>query len=332
MTWTWFTFPVVIVLFVAGGFWASYWLKRDVLRVNQVDLIDIARDGTARGTTWFSIFSPRAETFDLSIRARLPNGEPPQKSNASLGWFGKAGNGFNGMYNRDVQNAGPLLGQGYSMGSSVDSARDVPVPVWSCKNFVYRWLGRGDVQGFDFALQEENHQPTGTITNHLKRNDAGGGKGVTLTRAYLAYDGWAYLLGTLRPGESVEIGSSTRRVSLNTFMSSEAIEDAAAQGGQADKLPYDPGNRDAAYVLRAMLFYDAAGGRKRTGMADDYQGFADLSGVFRTGRAVLVAMPPQEEAYRGAEVLRNQQPLAGPLDRHTIVYRFVVPVGKGKDL
>ena len=49
---------------------------------------------------------------------------------------------------------------------------------------------------------------------------------------------------------------------------------------------------------------------------------------FRTGRAVLVAMPPQEEAYRGADVLNKQQPLSGPLDKHTVIYRFVVPVGK----
>ena len=77
-----------------------------------------------------------------------------------------------------------------------------------------------------------------------------------------------------------------------------------------------------------MLFYDAAAGLKRTGMANAYQGFTDLSAVFRTGRAVLVAMPPQDESCRGAEVLRNGEPLSGPLDRHTIIYRFVVPVGK----
>jgi hypothetical protein len=77
-----------------------------------------------------------------------------------------------------------------------------------------------------------------------------------------------------------------------------------------------------------MLFYDAANGRKRTGMSNDYQGYTDLSSVLRTGRAVLVAMPLQEEAYRGADVLNKQQPLSGPLDKHRIIYRFVAPVGK----
>ena len=207
----------------------------------------------------------------------------------------------------------------------MDSARDVPIQVWSCKNFVYRWLGRAGDQGLSIALKEEDHQPVGTITNDLKLGGSDGGKGITLAHAYLAYDGRAYLLGTIGPGKTVNIESSTRRVFLSTFLSSESIEDAA---GQTEKQPYDPGSRDAAYVLRAMLFYDAASGRKRTGMSSDYQGFADLSSVFRTGRAVLVAMPPQEEAYRGADVLNKQQPLSGPLDKHTIIYRFIVPVGK----
>jgi hypothetical protein len=332
MKWTWITFPAVVVLFATGGYWASSWLKQDVPRVDQVDLIDIAADGTARGTSWFSVFSPRAETFDLSLRPRLPDGEPPTDPIPSLAWFGKAGNGFNGMYNRDMQNAGPTSaseysGQGCLIDPALDADRDVPVQVWSCKNFVYRWLGRAENQGLDVSLHEENRQPAGTITNHFERD----GKGVTLSHAYLAYDGWAYLVGTLQPGEPFEINSATRRVRLNTFISSQSLEDQAGQGGQADKTPYDIGERDPAYVLRAMLFYDSADGRKRTGMSNDYQGFTDLSGVFRTGRAVLVAMPPQEEAFRGADVLRNQQPLAGPLDKHTIIYRFVAPVGKSNE-
>ena len=216
----------------------------------------------------------------MSLRQWLPNGEPPAEANRSLAWFGKAGSGFNGIYSRDMQNAAPLGGEGYLIAPALDKAGDVPIAVWSCKNLVYRWLGRAGGQGVDIALQEENRQPAGTVTNRLTR----GGKGVTLAHAYLAYDGWAYLLGTLRPGETVSINSATRRVRLNTFMSSESIEDSAEQGGQAEKSPYDTGSHDAAYVLRAMLFYDSAGGRKRTGLANDYQGFTDFSGVFRTGR------------------------------------------------
>src|SRR5262249_9808561 len=148
-----------------------------------------------------------------------------------------------------------------SISPAMNAASDVPVQDWSCKNFIYRWLGRAGDQGLTISLKEEAHQPSGTITNDLKPSSMGGDKGVTLSHAYLAYDGSAYLLGTIRPGETFNIDSSTRRVNLNTFLSSVSIEDAA---GQSDKQPYDPSSRDAAYVLRAMLFYDAANGHKRT--------------------------------------------------------------------
>ena len=117
------------------------------------------------------------------------------------------------------------------------------------------------------------------------------------------------MIGTLRPGESVEIGPTTRRVSLNTFMSGESMDFAESPAANAGKDgPYDRSSRDMAYVLQAMMFYDAAGGRKRTGMANDYQGFTDLSGLLKAGRAVLVAMPPQDGSCRGGDLLRGPCP------------------------
>ena len=96
-----------------------------------------------------------------------------------------------------------------------------------------------------------------------------------------------------------------------------------------------------AYVLQAMMFYDAAGGRKRTGMANDYQGFTDLSGLLKAGRAILVAMPPQDGSCRGGDLLRgpvpkpgepdNRRPLGNALDRHTTIYRFILPVTAGRN-
>ena len=70
---------------------AAYWLKGDQLRVSQVDLVDIDAEGTARGASWFSIFSPRGESFDLSMRPRLPDGQPPQQTSAVAGLVGQGG-------------------------------------------------------------------------------------------------------------------------------------------------------------------------------------------------------------------------------------------------
>ena len=153
MQWTWITFPAIVVLFAVGAYVAAYWLKGDQLRVNQVDLVDIDAEGTARGASWFSIFSPRGESFDLSLRPRLPDGQSPAETSASLAWLGKAGDEFNGMYSRGTQNSAPLWSQGYSIASSLDAIRGVPIQVWASKSFVYRWLGHAPDLGLDVSLQ-----------------------------------------------------------------------------------------------------------------------------------------------------------------------------------
>lgn len=336
MQWTWITFPAVVLLFAVGAYLAPYWLKGDQLRVNQIDLVDIDAGGTARGATWFGIFSPQGESFDLSMQPRLPDGQAPQQNSASLAWLGKAGNEFNGMYGRGTQDSVPLGSQGYSIASSLDAIRGVPIQVWACKSFVGRWLGRAADLGLDVSLQDDGRQLSGTITNRLKASGPQADGGIVLSHCFLAYEGWAYKIGRLGPGEPVEIGRATTRVSLSTYMSSESLDFAESPAGKWEKGAYDRGSRDMAGVLQAMMFYDAAGGRKRTSMANDYQGFTDLSGLLKAGRAVLVAMPPQDGSCRGGDLLRGpvpkpgepdtRRPLGNALDRHTTIYRFVLPV------
>ena len=136
MQWTWVTFPTIVVLFAVGAYLAAYWLKGDQLRVSQADLVDIDADGTARGASWFSIFSPRGESFDLSMRPRLPDGQSPQHASDSLAWLGKAGDEFNGMYSRDTQNPAPLWSPGYTIASSLDAIQSVPIQVWASKSLL----------------------------------------------------------------------------------------------------------------------------------------------------------------------------------------------------
>jgi len=336
MQWTWVTFPAIVVIVSIGANVAAYWLKGDQLRVSQVDLVDVDAGGAARGASWFSIFSPRGESFDLTMRPRLPNGQKPEDISASLAWLGKAGNEFNGMYSRDTQNSAPLWSQSYSIAPSLDAIRDVPIQVWASKSFAYRWLGRTANLGLDAALRDDGRQLSGTITNRLAKTDAQAGKGVVLSHCFVVYDNWAYEIGTLRPGEPFEIGPTTRRFSLATFINDNAMGSSESGAGQTKRVAYDLGSRDMDYVLQTMMFYDAAGGRKRTGMANDYQQFTDLSDLLKDGRAILVGMPPQDGSCRGAELLRgpvhkpgksdDRQPLGNALDRHTTIYRFVLPV------
>jgi hypothetical protein len=94
--------------------------------------------------------------------------------------------------------------------------------------------------------------------------------------------------------------------------------------------PYDQGSVDVAYVLRAMMFHRAAGGRAYTGLWNRYQGFVDFSGLLQANRAVLVAGVPDDVSAgrHGADLLRDGRPMAGPGDPHKVFYRFVFPVSQ----
>ena len=127
--------------------------------------------------------------------------------------------------------------------------------------------------------------------------------GVALSHCYLVYGESVYIIDSLNPGEPVTIGPETKRVTLETFFSDEASGGPALPG--VNQIAYDRSSREMDYVLQSMLFYNAAGGRKRTHLTNASQGFTDLSGLVKPGGAVLVAMPPQDGSCRGGDLLRG---------------------------
>ena len=94
--------------------------------------------------------------------------------------------------------------------------------------------------------------------------------------------------------------------------------------------PYDQSSTDVPYILRMMMFYEAAGAERYTGLWNAYQGFVDLSTLLGADRAILVAQGPSDsqEKSRGATLLRDGRPLSGTQNKHVTMYRFVFPVKK----
>ena len=171
------------------------------------------------------------------------------------------------------------------------------------------------------SLHEEDSLPNGTITNRLD---------FPLTQCLLAYGNWAYNLDTLAPGETVRVGPSLKRRELKTLLTGrKLIFDEAEDKFRQQTTPYDQAGVDVAYIVRAMMFFDAAGGRRYTGLWNRYQAFVDLSHLLKTNRAVLIAVPAGDTPageHAGAVLLRDGRPVATPGDRHATVYRFVFPV------
>jgi len=323
---TWITFPLIVVAFSATAYLLAHRLKGDRVRVNQVDLVDVdVESGRVRGTAWANVFSPRMNRYDLAFAPRLLGGRLQGEATALCAWLGLPGDALGGMNPRTAE---PAVWQTcYGFSGALDALDDVPIPIWSTKSLTGRWTGRADVP-IEGRLAAEQGSLEGTIRNRLP---------FALSDCLLAYGIHAYELGTVGPGETAEVGPSLRRRELKSLLTGRQIVIVKKEDKKDDyrsqSTPYDPSSVDAAYVLRAMMFHEAAGGRAYTGMSNRYQGFVDLSHLLKTGRAVLVgrAEPAAGDAeHHGAELLCNGRPVPREQVRHTAAYRFVFAVEGGE--
>jgi hypothetical protein len=318
MEWTWITFPAIVVAVSLGAYFLAYRLKGDQLRLNQVDIVDVdASSGRIRGTTWVNVFSPRMKSYDLSFRPRLLNGQPATEASTLTSWLGLPGDALGGMRPRGT--GGRLWAQGYAFSPQLDVLKGVPIQVWSTKSITTRWSAAAEIIP-EAKLVGRDDLLTGTVTNTL---------GFRLTDCVLAHDRYAYELGTLEPGVPVDLAQK-ERPELKTLLTGKTmVPDTAAEDWRLEVTPYDHASRDIRDVLRVMMLFEAAGGRRYTRLLNRYQSFVDLSGLLKTDRAVLIGwVPPDRKTPEqgGAELLDDGQPLGSDQDTHSTVYRFVFPV------
>jgi hypothetical protein len=348
MQWTWFTFPLMVIVVSFTAYWLANYLKGDRLRVNQVDLVDVdVATKTIRGTTWLNLFSPRMESFDLSLQPVPPkkSGEA-EKADSKMGknatgyfaWFGLPGSGLGGM--NPHGGGGSTWSQPYRLRSEAElnpsaasDIENVPIQVWATKSFTGRWRTEAEVVP-RADLTDEQQDLVGSITNPYD---------FPLTNCIIVHDHWVYYevgdkivdeakneFWVIKPGGTAQLSASTKRNDLQHYLTGFHMVKEGKDTPSQKITPFEMYNRDTSYILRFMMFYEAAGGRKYTHLANDYQSFVDLSNLLKTGRAILVADALQNAnaAKHGAILLRKNLPLARDEDRHAVIYRFVFPVKK----
>lgn len=317
MEWTWLTFPLIVLAVGLGAYYLAGWLKGDRILVNQIDLVDVdAESGRLRGTAWANVFSPRTDRYRLSFQARSLQGGPLEGRMVTA-WLGLPGEALGGMEPKTVD---PLVWKtSYDFSPGLDHLEGVPIQVGATKSFTARWTAPLDHYP-KAQLRSEERLPTGTITNTLD---------FPLTDCLLAYGNWAYELGTIEPGQSIRVGPMLKRRELRTLLTGRKLVADKQDKFREEITPYEQASVDLAYVLRAMMFFQAAGGSRYTGLLNRYQSFVDLSDLLKTDRAILVALPGSLHAQverSGAVLLRDGQPLTDPRNRHRTIYRFVFPV------
>ncbi len=321
MEFTWVTFPLVVVLFSVGAYVLGTHYKGTEVRVNQVTLVDVdAQSRQVRGTWWANVFSPRMDRYDLSCRpVRSGSGNSVVRP-ALFCWFGLPGQGLGGM---DPTAASPInVRRPYDFTPDLSAVVDTPIQVWGSKSFTSRWHGSTEAVP-KATLADEDGVPVGTIINTLD---------FPLEDCLLAYGRWAYQVGTLDPGQAARVGPMISRRELRTLLTGRRfVREEGSDRFQQEATPYDTSSIDPAYILRTMMFFESAGGRRYTGLMNRYQSFVDLTSLLKTDRAVLLATVPaglQENSQTGADLLIDGKPVADARGRALSVYRFVFPVAQ----
>ncbi len=214
---TWITFPLIVISVSAAAYFTAYAIKGNDLKINKVDVIDVdVAGGRVYGKTWFTIFSPRIDSYTIGIEPRA--GWTVTQANTPdpiplLGWMaGGSGGG------------GSIVSRGYSYhtdpnGKTISDGLDrVPIQVWSTKAFTANWSGYID-KGTPLVSSDLAHPPgkgdaiTGSFVSNIPIE--------TLDSTVLIYRGRVYKLGAIKPGQRVIVHSELEE-DTNWFNSADS--------------------------------------------------------------------------------------------------------------
>ena len=316
---TWLTFPLMVIGVSVGAYFLANWLKGDQFRVNQVEIVDVDTvNNRVRGTVWTHFFSPRVETFDLSVEpsflgsnnSPLSEGEKKLNSDRLVSWLGMPGYGQGGMQNMSGNNL--LKRGGYRFNDQLSAMKQVPVQLWSTKTLTAEWQAEIESPLTAQLSPEGDDLLSGQLTNNSS---------VLLEDAILCYGSWAYYLGRIAPDAIVsidgELQPKTVRTSLTAASSGEFVDRDSGYGG------YDWTHYDVARLVKSMMFFDAINGEDFTSVSNRYQDSIDLSHLLKQ-KSVAILLT--RVSIDGSHWLDEDRPLKSEADRKWTYYRFIFPV------
>lgn len=304
----WITFPAMVLLFGGGAWWLAEQLRSDGPRVNSVELVDFdTATGIVRSTMWAQAYSPTASRHTVSIAARWPNGTPVSPEASQVTWLGLPGRGLGGL----ERSATALTAPGAEYRQQVSSLTGLPINVRSSKMLLAGWNTRLPVGGTQSVEAELTAPNTGVLEGVVVNNT-----GATLKGCWLVHGEWAWRLGDLREDAAIAIGDARAPIRLTTLVDRDFTPDSKSRSSQL--------GIDA--LMPRMMFTDALGGPRYTGLPNHFQSFTDLSFAVRQGRALLIA----RGTSRGSELLSDDKSWADPTEDNAVYYRFVLEVDSDK--
>jgi hypothetical protein len=308
--WTWVTLPLMATLCAVLVLSMSNRLKPDQVLVNHLEIVDLdLASQHLRATSWIHLYSPRARTFDLSLdwdglSPLAPAGN--QDWQQRLSWQGLPGEGLGGL----DTGGGNTINQSYGHGSvGTGELHGLPMMAASTRSLVATAAGSHQLE-VTSELSPDNITGAleGSFSNPL---------GVAILEGVLYYGDWAFELpARLEPGETVRALDlrETMRNLESRLTKSRVVKRSQQESG------WSKVDLDVPRIVEMLMFHQAAGGARYTGLTHRYQPWLDMSDHLNLNRAVLVG-----RVAAGASRLAVGGELKEP-DQQWVYYRIVFPV------
>lgn len=189
---TWITFPIIVLTVSGAAYATAYAVKGKDLRMNKIDLVDIdMRTDPARprvyGRTWFTIFSPRIDSYTIGVEPKenwaKTRDDRDYSPVTTVDWFGLPESENKGFSGRGYQFSIDPRGDGSPQANGVSG---VPIQVWGTKAFAANWSGVADPVNppVSAKLEQLGDRITGTVSYNLTLKD--------VDQALLVYRGKVY--------------------------------------------------------------------------------------------------------------------------------------------
>jgi hypothetical protein len=162
---TWVTFPIIVLTVSAAAYFSADALKGRELKVNKLDVVDVdPASNRVYGTTWFTVFSPRIDTYSVGVTPGDEWGEGGDSG--TVNWLGAPRGGRPGIVRRKYA----IHADGTHL---ADGLENVPIQVWSTKAFAANWSSGSFGSRWSKVHSDLTHPPgdrtkvIGTFTHNL---------------------------------------------------------------------------------------------------------------------------------------------------------------------
>ncbi|XZE54842.1 hypothetical protein SH139x_000822 [Planctomycetaceae bacterium SH139] len=294
----WLSFPLMIIsLSAAILLWRG---SAPPARISQVTVVDMdVTQQVGRGTSWLQVFAGEASRFDISVQPSGPlagSGEP----STIIGPWGFAGRAFGGIEvaGEDVRlpayalRSSELPNSPTSTASQTAQGGDIanrvaglPLAPLSSKSLSARWQFPSPVTAAGgISKRPASELLAGSLINPLP---------VDLLEGYLVYRNLVYVLPTRVPAGGLAANlDALQPKNFRWRLNRRRTSENASISEPWDRAATD----DLDRLMEVILFYQAAGGDKYTGLDNRVLSRLDLTSVLASDRAILVGRLAENEA------------------------------------